>query len=99
MKLPQWRCSSESRFRLFCELIVEERPPLPRYALDPAVTTAYSPTRFTAADYPGLVRHNQPVDTVAVSAVLAVGNLQVGFKGDCNVVISSRRSLSGFSHC
>jgi TRAP-type uncharacterized transport system substrate-binding protein len=46
--------------------------------LQPAVTAAYVPTRLTVADYPGLVAWDQPVDTVAVGAVLAAANLQVG---------------------
>jgi uncharacterized protein len=41
-----------------------------------AVTERYVPTRLTAADYPGLVPQDQPVDTVAVGAVLIVANLQ-----------------------
>jgi uncharacterized protein len=41
-----------------------------------AVTERYVPTRLTAADYPGLVPQDRPVDTVAVSAVLIVANLQ-----------------------
>ena len=46
--------------------------------LNPAVTAAYVPTRLTAADYPGLVLNDQPVDTVAVGAVLLAANLQQG---------------------
>ena len=41
-----------------------------------AVTERYVPTRLTAADYPGLVPQDRPVDTVAVSAVLVAANLQ-----------------------
>jgi len=44
--------------------------------LDAKLTSAYLPARITAADYPGLVAENQPVDTIAVGAVLAVANLQ-----------------------
>ena len=39
------------------------------------VNAAYVPTRLTAADYAELVPADQPVDTVAVGAVLAVANL------------------------
>jgi uncharacterized protein len=46
--------------------------------LKPAVTAVYVPTRLTVQDYPGLVPFDQPVDTVAVGAVLAAANLQVG---------------------
>lgn len=38
--------------------------------------TDYMPAEFTAADYPNLVATGRPVDTVAVAAVLAVGNVQ-----------------------
>jgi TRAP-type uncharacterized transport system substrate-binding protein len=44
--------------------------------LRPEVTGAYVPTRLTAADYPELVGADQPVETVAVGAVLAVANLR-----------------------
>jgi TRAP transporter TAXI family solute receptor len=43
--------------------------------LDPKITAAYVPTRLTAADYPGLVPTDRPVDTVAVGAALFVANL------------------------
>lgn len=36
------------------------------------------PARLTAADYPGLVPYNQPVDTVAVGTLLAVTEVQAG---------------------
>lgn len=54
--------------------------------LNPAVTAAYVPTRLTVADYPGLVPWDQPVDTVAVGAVLAAANLQVGSERYRNLV-------------
>lgn len=44
--------------------------------LNTKITSAYLPARITAADYPGLVAQNQPIDTIAVGAVLAVANLQ-----------------------
>jgi uncharacterized protein len=44
--------------------------------LRPEITGAYVPTRLTAADYPELVAADQPVETVAVGAVLAVANLR-----------------------
>jgi TRAP-type uncharacterized transport system substrate-binding protein len=42
--------------------------------LNPVITAAFVPTRLTAEDYPGLVRPDQPVDTVAVGTVLAAAN-------------------------
>src|SRR2546421_4758333 len=36
----------------------------------------YAPTRLTAADYPGLVPQDRPVDTVAVGSVLLVADLR-----------------------
>jgi TRAP transporter TAXI family solute receptor len=44
--------------------------------LSAKITSAYLPARITAADYPGLVTQDHPVDTIAVGAVLAVANLQ-----------------------
>jgi len=44
----------------------------------PAVVAAYVPSRLTATDYPGLISPEQPVDTVAVGAVLLAANLQQG---------------------
>ncbi|HEX4614941.1 MAG TPA: TAXI family TRAP transporter solute-binding subunit [Stellaceae bacterium] len=40
-----------------------------------AIAAAYVPTRLTAADYPGLVAQDMPVDTVAVGLALVVANL------------------------
>jgi TRAP-type uncharacterized transport system substrate-binding protein len=39
------------------------------------IAAAYVPTRLTAADYPGLVAQDMPVDTVAVGSALVVANL------------------------
>jgi uncharacterized protein len=41
-----------------------------------ALAAAYVPTRLAAADYPGLVAQDLPVDTVAVGVVLVVANLE-----------------------
>jgi uncharacterized protein len=64
--------------------------------LSPAVTAAYVPTRLTAADYPGLVPQDQPVDTVAVGAVLAAANLQVGSERYRNLVNFVDAFFTGF---
>jgi uncharacterized protein len=64
--------------------------------LNPAVTAAYVPTRLTAADYPGLVTQDQPVDTVAVGAVLAAANLQVGSERYRNLVNFVDAFFTGF---
>jgi hypothetical protein len=40
-----------------------------------AIAAAYVPTQLTAADYPGLVAQDMPVDTVAVGSALVVANL------------------------
>jgi hypothetical protein len=42
------------------------------------VGAGYAPARLTAADYPGLVPYNQPVDTVAVGTLFAVIEVQAG---------------------
>jgi TRAP-type uncharacterized transport system substrate-binding protein len=54
--------------------------------LNPSITAAYLPTRLTATDYPGLVQWDKPIDTVAVGAVLAAANLQVGTERYKNLV-------------
>lgn len=64
--------------------------------LNPAVTAAYVPTRLTVADYPGLVPWDQPVDTVAVGAVLAAANLQVGSERYRNLVNFVDAFFTGF---
>jgi uncharacterized protein len=64
--------------------------------LDPPVTAAYVPTRLTVQDYPGLVPWDQPVDTVAVGAVLAAANLQVGSDRYRNVVNFVDAFFTGF---
>jgi uncharacterized protein len=43
--------------------------------ISPAVTAAFIPTQLEAADYPGLVPSDHPVDAVAVGAALAVAPL------------------------
>src|SRR5271166_5745369 len=64
--------------------------------LQPAVTAVYVPTRLTVADYPGLVAPDQPVDTVAVGAVLAAANLQVGSDRYRNLVNFVEAFFTGF---
>ena len=81
---------------LFCELIGESGLHFLAIPIDPAVTAAYLPARFTAEDYPGLVPYNQPVDTVAVSTVLAVANLQVGSERYRNVANFVEVLFAGF---
>jgi len=41
-----------------------------------ALADAYVPTRLNAADYPGLVAPDLPIETVAVGVVLVVANLE-----------------------
>jgi TRAP-type uncharacterized transport system substrate-binding protein len=60
------------------------------------VTAAYVPTRLAVADYPGLVPWDQPVDTVAVGAVLAAANLQIGSDRYRNLVNFVDAFFTGF---
>ena len=60
------------------------------------VTAAYVPTRFTGQDYPGLVPGDQPVDTVAVGAVLAAANLLYGSDRYRNLVNFVEAFFTGF---
>jgi TRAP-type uncharacterized transport system substrate-binding protein len=64
--------------------------------LTPAVITAYVPTRLTAVDYPGLLSPDQPVDTVAVGAVLLAANLQQGSERYRNLVNFVEAFFTGF---
>lgn len=64
--------------------------------LSPVVTAAYVPTRLTATDYPGLVSQDQPVDTVAVGAVLLAANLQQGTERYRNLVNFVEAFFTGF---
>ena len=43
--------------------------------LNPAIIDEYLPTTLTAADYPGLIKGEAPVDTIAVGTLLAVANM------------------------
>jgi TRAP-type uncharacterized transport system substrate-binding protein len=63
---------------LFCDLIGENGLHFLPIALDPAVSAGYVSARLTAADYPGMVPYNHPIDTVAVGSLLAVNNLTAG---------------------
>jgi TRAP-type uncharacterized transport system substrate-binding protein len=64
--------------------------------LKPAVTTVYVPTRLTIQDYPGLVPSDEPVDTVAVGAVLVAANLQYGSDRYRNLVNFVEAFFTGF---
>jgi uncharacterized protein len=64
--------------------------------LKPAVTGVYVPTRLTVQDYPGLVPSDQPIDTVAVGAVLVAANLQFGSDRYRNLVNFVDAFFTGF---
>jgi TRAP-type uncharacterized transport system substrate-binding protein len=81
---------------IFCELIGENGLHFLAIPPDPAVAVGYASARLTAADYPGLVLYNQPIDTVAVGTVLAVANLQVGSERYRNVVNFVEGLFTGF---
>ena len=66
------------------------------FPFNPAVDAAYVPTRLTIADYPGLVPQDQPVDTVAVGAVLVVANLPMAPERDRNVANFVDAFFTGF---
>jgi hypothetical protein len=81
---------------LFCDLIGESGLHFLSIPPDPAVNAGYVPARLTAADYPGLIPYNQPVNTVAVGAVLAVTNLRAGSERYRNVANFVEAFFSGF---
>ena len=60
------------------------------------MTAVYVPTRLTVQDYPRLVPSDQPVDTVAVGAVLAAANLQFGSDRYRNLVNFVEAFFTGF---
>ncbi|HEY3912015.1 MAG TPA: TAXI family TRAP transporter solute-binding subunit [Stellaceae bacterium] len=64
--------------------------------LNPAVAAAYAPARLTTEDYPALIADSRPVDTVAVSAVLAAANLQPDSDRYRNVVNFVDAFFTGF---
>ena len=64
--------------------------------LKPTVTAVYVPTRLTVQDYPGLVSQDQPVDTVAVGAVLMAANLQFGSERYRNLANFVEAFFTGF---
>ena len=61
---------------IFWDLIGENGLHFLSIPVDAAVAAGYAPARLTLGDYPGLVPYNQPVDTVAVSTLLAVTEVQ-----------------------
>jgi hypothetical protein len=62
--------------------------------ISPTVTTTYVPTRLTAAEYPGSPDHG--VDTVAVGAVLAAANFNVGSERYRNLANFVEAFFTGF---
>jgi TRAP-type uncharacterized transport system substrate-binding protein len=59
---------------------------------------AYVPAQLTAADYPGLVAADQPIDTVAVGMALVVANLQPKTERYRNVVNFVDAFFTQFPH-
>jgi TRAP-type uncharacterized transport system substrate-binding protein len=61
---------------LFAGLTGEDRLHFIAVPFTQAASAVYAPTRLTAADYPGLVPRDQPIDTVAVGSVLGAADLR-----------------------
>jgi uncharacterized protein len=61
-----------------------------------ALSAAYVPTRLTAADYPGLVPQDVPIDTMAVGAVLVAANLETISERNRNVANFVEAFFTGF---
>jgi TRAP-type uncharacterized transport system substrate-binding protein len=81
---------------LFYELIGENGLHFLAMPRDLALPAGYVSARLTAADYPGLVPYNQPIDTVAVGTILAAANLQVGSERYRNVANFVEAFFAGF---
>lgn len=60
---------------LFAGLTSEDQLHFVAVPFTHAASALYAPTRLTAADYPGLVAKDQPIDTVAVGSILAAADL------------------------
>jgi TRAP transporter TAXI family solute receptor len=63
---------------------------------DSAGNTPYAPTRLTAADYPGLVRPDHPIDTVAIGSILTTADLRLVPERYNNVAKFVEVFFSGF---
>jgi TRAP-type uncharacterized transport system substrate-binding protein len=61
---------------LFAGLTGEDRLHFVAVPFTQAAGAVYAPTRLTAADYPGLVPPDQPIDTLAVGSILATADLR-----------------------
>jgi TRAP-type uncharacterized transport system substrate-binding protein len=61
---------------LFCGIPAESGLHFLAVPMRAELAAAYAPGRLTADDYPGLVRAEAPVDTIAVGTVLMVAGLQ-----------------------
>jgi uncharacterized protein len=61
---------------LFAGLTGEDRLHFVAVPFTQAASAVYAPTRLTAADYPGLVTPEHPIDTVAVGSILAAAELR-----------------------
>ena len=61
---------------LFAGLTGEDRLHFVAVPFTQASSATYAPTRLTAADYPGLVSTDQPIDTIAVGSILAAADLR-----------------------
>jgi uncharacterized protein len=61
---------------LFAGLTGEDRLHFVAVPFARSASAVYAPTRLTAADYPGLVPADQPIDTVAVGSILGAADLR-----------------------
>jgi TRAP transporter TAXI family solute receptor len=61
---------------LFVGLTAEDGLHFLPIPFDATQNTAYVPTRLTSADYPGLVKPDQPIDTIAVGSILLAADLR-----------------------
>jgi uncharacterized protein len=81
---------------LFRDIKQEDGLHLLAVPFNPATAAGYLPARVTAADYPGLVPQNRPIDTIAVGTVLVAANLQQTPERYRNVVNFVEAFFTGF---
>ncbi len=81
---------------LFARASAEQGLKLLNIPFTPAVAATYAPSRLTAADYPGLVPPDRPVDTIAVGVVLVAADLQFSPERSRNVANFVEAFFTGF---
>src|SRR5258708_2927835 len=81
---------------LFVRVSGEDQLKLLTIPFNAAVRAGYAPSRLTSTDYPGLVLADQPIDTIAVGAVLVAADRQYAPERYRNVANFVEAFFTGF---